>query len=167
MTARSEHRALEEVVFDLLKTRALTLALAESITGGLIASKLVALAGISECFLGSFVTYSNEFKRDVLGVEATVLERYGAVSEQTAELMLSGIFSHSSADLGVAVTGLAGPEGGSVDKPVGLVYIALGRRSCKIALHRCQFTGDRLRIIEQAATYAFDYLIQYLYLDNP
>ncbi len=134
--------SLEETVVQLLQSRGLTLAAAESCTGGLFASTLVNCPGVSSTFLGSFVTYSNELKREVLGVSSEILERYGAVSEECVEEMARGAQRVAGSDIVVALTGLAGPEGGTKEKPIGLVYLGIlfrGEYSCE----RVQFLGDR------------------------
>jgi nicotinamide-nucleotide amidase len=116
---------LEGVVGDLLRTRGLTLALAESCTGGLLAGRLTEVAGSSDYFLGSAVTYANAAKADLVGVSAETLERHGAVSEETAREMAFGARKRFGASVGFAVTGIAGPGGGSAEKPAGTVHLAL------------------------------------------
>lgn len=151
---------IEQVIFDILKSKKQTLALAESITGGDIARRLVALHGVSSIFLGSFVTYSNEMKTNILGVSEHTLTTHGAVSEQTAFEMLSGTLKKTPCDFAIAVTGIAGPANESITKPVGLVYIAVGSKSGDKIVHECHFKGDRDIIIEKASTYALGYLLQ-------
>lgn len=151
---------IEQIIFDVLKSKKQTLALAESITGGDIARRLVALAGVSSIFLGSFVTYSNEMKKSILGVSEDTLRTHGAVSEQTALEMLSGTLIKTKCDFAIAVTGIAGPANESVSKPIGLVYIAVGSKSGDQIVHECHFKGDRDIIIEKASTYALGYLLQ-------
>jgi len=122
---------------------------AESCTGGLIASTLTKYSGSSNCFDGSVVTYANRIKEEWLGVEKTTLERYGAVSEQTVKEMLLGAIEISKADYAIAVSGIAGPTGGTPNKPVGTVYIGVAdRKNLKIELHH--FKGDRNYIQYQA-----------------
>ncbi|MBE3587139.1 MAG: competence/damage-inducible protein A [Thermoanaerobacteraceae bacterium] len=116
---------LEEVVGRLLTQRGLTVATAESCTGGLVASRLTSVPGSSGYFLGSVVAYHNRIKERVLGVPAGVLKEHGAVSRETAVAMAEGIRRLTGADLGLSVTGIAGPDGGTPEKPVGLTYIAL------------------------------------------
>ena len=116
---------------DLLKeakARAYTIATAESCTGGLIAASLAAVPGASASLERGFVTYSNEAKTDLLGVPAALIREHGAVSRQVALAMVAGALAHSPADIAVAVTGIAGPDGGTETKPVGLVHIAAARR---------------------------------------
>jgi len=116
---------MELAVGKLLKNRGLTLATAESCTGGLLAKKLTDIAGSSDYFLGGFITYSNQLKTKELGVSAELLEARGAVSDEAARAMAEAARDRSSADIAIAITGIAGPSGGTRDKPVGLVYIAL------------------------------------------
>jgi nicotinamide-nucleotide amidase len=117
------------------------LATAESCTGGLIAAVLTEVAGSSDVFERGFVTYSNAAKTDLLGVPAGLIEQHGAVSEAVARAMAAGALEHSRADLAVSVTGVAGPGGGTVLKPVGLVHLAAARRGGPV-IHREIRTGD-------------------------
>jgi nicotinamide-nucleotide amidase len=110
-----------------------TVACAESCTGGLVAAALTAIPGSSDVFERGFVTYSNASKSEMLGVPYWLIERHGAVSEDVARAMAGGALTHSHASLAVAVTGIAGPDGGTAEKPVGLVYFAAGRRDTMIA----------------------------------
>jgi len=116
------------VVLDTCRTRGLTLATAESCTGGLVAGALTEIAGSSAVVDRGFVTYSNEAKQQMLGVPADTLKQFGAVSRETAEAMARGALVHADVDLTVAITGIAGPGGGSKDKPVGLVHFACAAR---------------------------------------
>ena len=143
-----------ELAKTLIETK-ITVATAESCTGGLIASKLVSYAGISSVFIEGAVCYANDAKIRRLGVKPETLESYGAVSEETAREMAEGICAQSGADLGISTTGIAGPDGGTADKPVGLVYIGISLRG-RSAVTRCQFAGDRTRIRERAAMTALD-----------
>jgi nicotinamide-nucleotide amidase len=115
--------AIEEVVLDACRARGLTLATAESCTGGLMASRLTSVPGSSDVFLGSVVSYANSVKQSELGVPAAVLEAHGAVSAETAAAMAHGVRDRLGADVGVSITGIAGPGGGTPEKPVGLVYL--------------------------------------------
>ena len=137
-----DERPVEAIVLELCGERGLTLATAESITGGLIGARLTDVPGSSRVFLGGLIAYSNELKEHGLGVPAETLAAHGAVSAQTAEAMAAGARRRLGADLAVADTGIAGPDGGSAEKPVGLVYIAVdgsdGPRS-----ERFQLPGDR------------------------
>ena len=109
----------------MLKAKGLKLASAESCTGGLFADAIISIPGTSDIFDRALVTYSNKAKMEELGVKAETLEKYGAVSEETAREMVNGLAKVSGADICVSVTGIAGPDGGTLDKPVGLVYTAL------------------------------------------
>jgi nicotinamide-nucleotide amidase len=115
-------------LLDRTKAQGLRIATAESCTGGLIAATLAAVPGASASLDRGFVTYSNEAKTDLLGVPVELIERRGAVSQEVALAMVDGALKHTPADIVVAVTGIAGPDGGSEAKPVGLVHIAAGRR---------------------------------------
>ncbi|MFT4553069.1 MAG: nicotinamide-nucleotide amidase [Chlamydiales bacterium] len=119
---------IEEAIHQLFIENNLTLALAESCTGGAVAARLTSLGGSSKYFLGSIVSYCNELKAKILNVSLDTLENYGAVSEETAGEMLQGVLEMTLADFGVAVTGVAGPQGGSSEKPVGTICIALGKK---------------------------------------
>ena len=147
---------LETVVAEQLLQKQLTLAVAESCTGGMIASKLVEYPGISAALVEGCVTYSNEAKMHRLGVKAETLEKYGAVSEETAKEMAEGIARTSGADIGLATTGVAGPES-SEGKPVGLVYIAVAYKG-KTEVYTCHFVGKRNKIRERAAYTALNRL---------
>jgi len=137
------------------RTKNLKIATAESCTGGLIAGLLTEIAGSSDVFERGFVTYSNDAKHDMLGVRQSLLERHGAVSEEVARAMAQGALEHSQASLSVAVTGIAGPGGGTDAKPVGLVHIAAARHDGAVT-HRVFEFGDigrteiRLATVEAA-----------------
>ncbi|THV25223.1 CinA family protein [Peteryoungia ipomoeae] len=128
-------------VIDLYSKRGWRIATAESCTGGLIAGALTEIAGSSAVIDRGFVTYSNQAKMDLIGVSAAALERFGAVSRETALQMARGALMRSDAEVAVAVTGIAGPGGGSAEKPVGLVHLALATRSGDI-VHREMRYGD-------------------------
>ena len=121
----------------------LTVATAESCTGGLISSCLTANAGSSSAFMCGFVTYSNDAKTRLLGVPVDAITEYGAVSDVVAAAMAEGAVAHSGADLAVAVTGVAGPGGGSKEKPVGLVFLSLAERGEDAVIKRYVFAGTR------------------------
>ena len=146
---------MEKVVAGLLHEKNKTIAVAESCTGGLVASYLVSNPGISDCFMEACVTYTNNAKMRRLGVKEETLEEFGAVSHQTAVEMAMGIASTSNADIGLSTTGIAGPEGGSDEKPVGLVYIGLYYNG-KVTSIKKVFTGDRRKIRERAARTALN-----------
>ena len=124
-----------------MRAQGMTLATAESCTGGLISACLTEVPGSSDVFERGFVTYSNAAKAEMLGVPEELIEAHGAVSQEVAAAMAQGALAHSPADLVVAVTGIAGPGGGSEDKPVGLVFIAAARRNGSATHLRCSF-GD-------------------------
>jgi nicotinamide-nucleotide amidase len=142
-------------VLDACRRRSLTVATAESCTGGLVAGALTEIPGSSDVVDRGFVTYSNAAKQAMLGVPATILDRYGAVSRETADAMAAGALARSGADLVVAITGIAGPAGGSVEKPVGLVHFAAAARDGR-HIHREQRFGDigrstvRMRAVAEA-----------------
>jgi nicotinamide-nucleotide amidase len=140
--------SVQAVAAQLLKHRQ-KVCTAESCTGGLIAKTFTDLAGSSDWFERGFVTYSNDAKNEMLAVPASLIEDYGAVSEAVATAMASGALRHSKADYSIAVTGVAGPGGGSDDKPVGTVWIALASAEQMVA-RRYQFDGDRQAV--RAAT---------------
>lgn len=154
-------RSMEEVVGDLLVSQSLGVAVAESCTGGLIGHRLTNVPGSSRYVDRVLVTYSNEAKRDLLGVPDRLLRRYGAVSAQVAEAMAQGIRRHSRCDVGLSVTGIAGPSGGSSQKPVGLVFVGLdGAHGCSV--RSFQFHGDRQTVKLRASQGALDHLRRYL-----
>ncbi|MBQ7261439.1 MAG: nicotinamide-nucleotide amidohydrolase family protein [Lachnospiraceae bacterium] len=146
--------SLAHTVFDLLSGNSLTLATAESCTGGMIAARLVDMPGISEVFKEGFITYSNKAKRSRLGVKKSTLLRYGAVSAETVREMAKGGAFFSKADICVAVSGTAGPDGGTEEKPVGTVFVGCCIKG-KTVTKECHFKGDRNQIREQAVTEAF------------
>jgi nicotinamide-nucleotide amidase len=133
--------ASARALLDLCRARGLKIATAESCTGGLVAALLTEIAGSSDVVERGFVTYSNEAKRELLGVRADTLAAHGAVSEATAREMASGALAASRADLAVSVTGIAGPGGGGTEKPVGLVHFACARRGGGVAVGERRF-GD-------------------------
>lgn len=135
---------------------------AESCTGGLIAALTTEIPGASNVFDRGFVTYSNESKIDLLGVLPDLLTEYGAVSAEVAEAMAEGALAYSKANVAVSVTGIAGPDGGTPLKPVGLVYLGLATRNGPPLHYKCNFTGDRRQIRLAAATEAFKLLLSTL-----
>ncbi len=152
---------LEQAVGRLLKREAMTLALAESCTGGLVGHRVTNVSGSSEYFQGSVVCYSNKAKEDLLGVSPQTLERHGAVSGQTAREMAIGAKRALRADIAVAITGIAGPSGGSKEKPVGTVYLGLAGAE-EVISKRYRFLGSRREIKAQAATMALDWVRRYV-----
>jgi nicotinamide-nucleotide amidase len=147
-------------VLAALRLRGQTIATAESCTGGLIAAALTDVAGSSDVFERGFVTYSNAAKTELLGVPALLINRHGAVSEEVARAMAEGALTFSRADFAVSVTGIAGPGGGSAEKPVGLVWFGwAARHGGGLATHRI-FAGDRAAIRAQAVSFGLDILLQ-------
>ena len=156
-----EEASVEELVHNILIERGLTLATAESCTGGAIASKFTAQAGASAYFLCGVVSYSNESKSNVLGVEMSDIAQFGAVSEQVAVAMAKGAKAISGADFAVSTTGVAGPTGGSKEKPVGTVWIGIATPDkCYAVLKNCG--TDRSQIISRATAYAIAMLYEEL-----
>ncbi len=147
---------LVAVVSEILRERHLKMASAESCTGGLIAAHITERAGSSAIFDRGFVTYSNEAKADMLGVSLASLEEHGAVSQTVAEEMASGAIRNSNADIAVSVTGIAGPSGGSAEKPVGLVYIGIARRGEPASAQRHIFKGSRDEVRAQSVRTALE-----------
>lgn len=152
-TAFCSDTALEEVVVKLLTDRRLTITCAESCTGGLLSGRIINVPGVSDVYKAGFVTYSNKAKRKLLGVKKSTLKKFGAVSKQTAHEMVSGAAKAAKADVAVAVTGIAGPDGGTLEKPVGLVYIGCSVKG-KVTVKKCQFTGSRSQIRKSAVVAA-------------
>ncbi len=146
---------LEKALVDLLQNREMTIATAESCTGGQIASRLVNVPGVSEVFATGLVTYANETKQSLLGVKRQTLQRFGAVSEETALEMAKGLAAVSRADVVIVTTGIAGPDGGTEEKPVGTVYIGVGVRG-EYTVKQYNFRGNRGIIREAASTAALD-----------
>ena len=150
---------LEMAIAKLLEGRQLTVTTAESCTGGLLAGRLINVPGISSYFKEGHITYSNEAKEKILGVSHDTLERYGAVSAQTAEEMAKGGARAAGADICVAITGIAGPEGGTEEKPVGLVYISCWCKG-RILTQKNLYTGSRSKIREYSVASALTLLRQ-------
>ncbi len=145
-------------LLELFRSRNLRLATAESCTGGLIAACLTHIPGSSDVVDRGFVTYSNAAKTDLLGVPTTLIEQHGAVSEPVVAAMAAGALSRSLADVIVAVTGVAGPGGGSAEKPVGLVWFGLARRNADVATESHVFPGDRGAVREATVAVALGLL---------
>ena len=152
--AQTSIASLVDQLATLMTGRGQTLATAESCTGGMIAAACTDRAGSSAWFERGFVTYSNEAKQDSLGVASELIERHGAVSEPVVAAMLDGTLAHSPADWAIAVSGVAGPGGGSEDKPVGTVYIGWGARSRPPEVVRYQFEGPRDEVRSQSVVAA-------------
>lgn len=148
-----EEVTLERAVVELLLANKLTVSCAESCTGGLLSARLINVPGASDVYKSGYVTYSNKAKRRILGVKKGTLEKYGAVSRQTAEEMARGLAFVAKGDVAVSVTGLAGPDGGTEEKPVGLVYIACCVKG-EVTTKEYHFSGNRQTIREAAVSAA-------------
>jgi len=153
----TEDISIEDVVARLLIERNFTISIAESCTGGMIASTLINYPGISEVLLEGAVTYSNEAKHNRLGVKNETLDKYGAVSEETAREMAIGIAKTAGTDVSIVTTGIAGPGGGTEEKPVGLVYVGVYVQG-EVTIQRCIFNGNRSRIRLQTTMTGLDML---------
>jgi nicotinamide-nucleotide amidase len=145
-------------LLDLYRRAGLKIATAESCTGGLVAATLTAIAGSSDVFDRGWVTYSNEAKSEGLGVPPELIADKGAVSSEVAEAMARGVLRRSRADVAVSVTGIAGPGGGSAEKPVGLVFIGLARKDGWSQVERCVFPGEREEVRAQSVARALAHL---------
>jgi len=156
-----DEKRLESIVGDLLRSKGLTLSLAESCTGGLLGHLLTNVPGSSDYFIGGVVAYSYDAKERVLGVRHDTLYDHGAVSEQTALEMAQGARRVLGTDLALSVTGIAGPGGGMRDKPVGLVYVALSARDLEVC-HRFVWEDDREGNKARSAQAALEMLVAYL-----
>ena len=148
---------VSEKLVELLKVRGLTCAAAESCTGGGVGAAITAVPGSSAVFLGDIVSYSNTVKHEVLGVSQTTLETVGAVSPETAAQMAEGVRRLIKADLAISLTGIAGPDGGSAEKPVGLVWFGLATPR-GVRTEKAIFTGDRATVRAKAVTHALGML---------
>ena len=133
----------------------MTISLAESCTGGLLASRLTDVSGISAVFERGYVTYSNNAKMELLGVAEDTLIKHGAVSEETAREMVEGLQKETRSDVCISITGIAGPNGGTEEKPVGLVYIGLGYKGC-VTVVKNIFHGNRMRVRHYTCLKALD-----------
>ena len=157
--AEGDDNSMARVVVDTLKKKGLTVATAESCTGGLIGKMITEVSGASEVYGFGFITYANEAKMQLLGVKKETLDTFGAVSEETAREMAEGARRASGSDIAVSVTGIAGPGGGTEEKPVGLVYIGvndkLGTEVFRFVQH-----GDRERVRNKSALCALDIILK-------
>jgi nicotinamide-nucleotide amidase len=145
-----------------LKEKGLTLATAESCTGGWVAQAITSVSGSSDWFDRGFVTYSNDAKREMLGVRGDTLERHGAVSEETAREMAAGALAASRAQVALAITGVAGPTGGTPQKPVGMVCFAWTRRGGSVESATKYFDGDREAVRRQSVVFALQGVLERL-----
>ncbi len=153
--------SIETKLYELLKEKGLTVATAESCTGGMIAAKIINVSGVSEVFVEGYVTYANEAKIRLLRVKKGTLSKYGAVSAQTAKEMAEGAVKRSGAACAIVTTGIAGPTGGTKEKPVGLVYIGCCVNGL-ITVRECHFDGDRQSIRTSATMEAIEMLVDIL-----
>lgn len=154
--------ALAEAVGKALRANGLRLSAAESCTGGWVSQCVTAVAGSSDWFERGFVTYSNEAKQEMLGVPAEVLIRHGAVSEATAAAMATGALTHSRADWALAITGIAGPTGGTPEKPVGMVCFAWAGSAGEVIVATRRFQGDRRAVRAQSVEYALSEILRHV-----
>jgi len=155
-----EIEAIVPVLADALRQAGLKIATAESCTGGLIAGACTTIAGSSDWFERGFVTYSNEAKTEMLGVDSALIDAHGAVSEPVARAMAEGAIARSRAQLAVAVTGVAGPTGGSPSKPVGTVWLAWAGAGQATRTELLTLAGDRRAIREQTVQHALQRLLE-------
>lgn len=153
--AEGEDTSMQQTVVELLRKNNKTVAFAESCTGGLVAKKVTDISGASECFGCGFVTYSNEQKHERLGVKNETLGKFGAVSPQTALEMCRGAKEKANADIGIGITGIAGPGGGTEEKPVGLVYVGICSEEVH-AVYKLNLAGSRDMVRERTSLYALD-----------
>lgn len=154
--------SLAQQIGNLFAKNQLILATAESCTGGWVSTVLTSVPGSSNWFDCGFVTYSNQAKHTMLNVSMETLNTYGAVSEETAEAMAKGVIQASPADFSLSVTGIAGPDGGSLEKPVGLVWFSLASKCYNSRNLCCNFSGDREAIRKQSVEYILQELLVYV-----
>ncbi|MBQ1862497.1 MAG: CinA family protein [Clostridia bacterium] len=152
----------EEKIVTLLKNKKLKIAVAESCTGGLISKRITDIPGASDILDMGIVSYANSIKARFLGVSEEILNTVGAVSEQTAAAMAKGVCEAANADIGVSTTGIAGPGGGTKEKPVGLVYISVYFRNGKQTVKKLNLSGSRKEIREQTANAVFETVLNEL-----
>ena len=162
MPTEQELRDLAEQLGECLTAKGLKLALAESCTGGWLAKIITDIPGSSAWFTASVVSYSNEAKHSLLDVSTDILSEFGAVSGETVLEMTDGLFSHTEADVAVSVSGIAGPDGGSEDKPVGLVWLSWGKRDKSAFARPFNFAGDREEVRKQSIAQALNSLLDLL-----
>ena len=160
----TEDLSMAEIVFELLSSQNKTMSVAESCTGGFISHQMTLISGASKVFVGSVISYSNSVKHHQLGVESTLFETVGAVSEQVVTQMVEGVRERLDTDCAIAVSGIAGPNGGSADKPVGTVVIGVCSKF-KTIVKTYHFIGDRMNVIGRSNNIAFD-MVRKLILEN-
>jgi nicotinamide-nucleotide amidase len=152
---------LTQQIIEILIERQWHITFAESCTGGRIAAAFTAIGGVSAVLDGGVVSYANRIKTEWLGVRPETLERYGAVSRECVQEMLEGALQMAKSDCAIAVSGIAGPTGGTVDKPIGTVYIGIQIPEQSV-IHHCSFNGDRLSIQDQSVRFAIETLFDLL-----
>ena len=145
---------MNKIIKHLIKNN-ISITTAESCTGGLISSEIVKHSGVSSIYSGSIISYSNEIKHKLLGVEERILEKYGAVSKECVEQMSYGVQKIFEADISIAVSGIAGPDGGSKEKPVGTVFIGVLYKN-KLQIEKNLFKGDRIKVQQSTKNRAFE-----------
>ncbi len=163
--SEQELRDLAEQLGECLKAKGMKLASAESCTGGWLAKIITDIPGSSAWFTGSVVSYSNEAKQSLLGVNGSTLNEFGAVSGEAVLEMSDGVFSHTEADVAVSVSGIAGPDGGTEEKPVGLVWLSWGKRDKSVFANPFNFDGDREDVRKQSIKQALNCLLDLLVCD--
>ena len=163
--SEQELRDLAEQLGECMKAKGMKLASAESCTGGWLAKIITDIPGSSAWFTGSVVSYSNEAKQSLLGVNESTLNEFGAVSGETVLEMSDGLFSHTDADVAVSVSGIAGPDGGTEEKPVGLVWLSWGKRDKSVFANPFNFDGDREEVRKQSIKQALNCLLDLLVCD--
>lgn len=163
--SEQELRGLAEQLGECMTSKGMKLASAESCTGGWLAKIITDIPGSSAWFVGSVVSYSNEAKQSLLGVSADTLSEFGAVSGDTVLEMSDGLFAQTDADVAVSISGIAGPGGGSDDKPVGLVWLSWGKRDKSVFANSFNFDGDREEVRRQSVQQALENLLDLLVCD--
>ena len=156
--------SIEEYLLNLFKSKNLTIGTAESCTGGYIAHKITSVPGSSAYFIGSVVAYTNELKTKLLGVQKSTIDVHGAVSEDTVKEMVQGLLKLIDVEIGIAISGIAGPDGGTIEKPVGTIWMAVGNAK-KIDCIKITASKDRLKNIEYSANFALN-RVRHFVLDN-
>ena len=146
----------------VLTEQKLTLAVAESCTGGALCQALTDIPGSSNWFDRGFITYSNQAKIEMLGVSSTLLEQYGAVSFEAARAMVEGVHGQSNAELAIAITGIAGPDGGTAEKPVGTVFFGIGQKGQAVKIDKRRFKGDRSEVRARSVEFVLKALLKTL-----
>ena len=154
--------ALAGEVAVLLIDKKITVAVAESCTGGALCQALTEIPGSSTWFDRGFVTYSNQAKVEMLGVSPVLLEQYGAVSFETARAMVEGVHGRSNAELAIAITGIAGPTGGTAQKPVGTVFFGIGQKGQAVKIDKRRFKGDRSEVRARSVEFVLKALLKTL-----